>query len=49
MFETDEPQLPWDVERIATTPYDPTHYQQSLFAAPSFEQMFDDVTRWLNR
>jgi phenylalanine-4-hydroxylase len=48
-FESQEPQLPWDVERIANTPYDPTHYQQSLFTAPSFEQMFDDVTRWLNR
>lgn len=48
-FETDEPQWPWDVERIANTPYDPTHYQQNLFAAPSFEQMFDDVTRWLSR
>ena len=48
-FETEEPLLPWDVETIASTPYDPTHYQQRLFAAPGFETMFDDVMRWLNR
>ncbi len=48
-FEAEEPLLPWDVEEIANTPYDPTHYQQKLFAAPSFERMFDDVLRWLNR
>jgi len=48
-FETEEPLLPWDVDTIAKTPYDPTHYQARLFAAPSFEQMFDDVMRWLKR
>jgi len=48
-FESEEPLLPWDVETIAATPYDPTHYQHELFAAPSFEVMFDDVTRWLRR
>ncbi|GAC1428435.1 MAG: hypothetical protein NVSMB68_00430 [Thermoanaerobaculia bacterium] len=48
-FETEEPLLPWDVETIANTPYDPTHYQQKLFAAPGFERMFDDVLRWLKR
>ena len=46
-FETEEPLLPWDVEAIAATPYDPTHYQEKLFVAPSFETMTRDVLRWL--
>ena len=48
-FETDEALLPWDVETIAKTPYDPTHYQHRLYAAPSFDRMLDDVTRWLDQ
>jgi phenylalanine-4-hydroxylase len=48
-FEDEEPLLPWDVNTIANTPYDPTRYQDELFAAPSFERMFDDVLRWLSR
>ncbi len=48
-FETEEPLLPWDVERIANTPYDPTRYQEKLFAAPDFDRVLDDVTRWLAR
>src|SRR5436305_5480687 len=46
-FESEAPLLPWDVEAIAATPYDPTHYQEKLFAAPSFETMTRDVLRWL--
>ena len=46
-FESEEPLLPWDVEAIAATPYDPTHYQEKLFVAPSFETMSRDVLRWL--
>jgi len=46
-FESEEPLLPWDVEAIAATPYDPTHYQEKLFPAPSFETMTRDVLRWL--
>jgi phenylalanine-4-hydroxylase len=48
-FESEEPLLPWDVDAIAATPYDPTHYQEKLFAAPSFEAMTRDVLRWLER
>ena len=48
-FEREEPLLGWNVEEMANTPYDPTMYQHQLFAAPSFEKMFDDVLRWLGK
>jgi len=37
----------WDLEQMATTPYDPTNYQQVLFVAPSFTRMLCDVTAWV--
>ena len=46
-FESEEPLLPWNVETIANTPYDPTHYQENLFVAPAFDAVVDDVIRWL--
>jgi phenylalanine-4-hydroxylase len=46
-FEWEERLLPWDVEAIAATPYDPTRYQERLFVAPSFAAMERDVLRWL--
>ena len=48
-FETEEPLLPWNVDAIARTPYDPTRYQETLFVAPALDAVFDDVTRWLQR
>lgn len=39
--------LPWDPERMASTPYDPTEYQPHYFVAPSFERMISDLTAWL--
>lgn len=48
-FTTLERHVDWDVEQMAATPYDPTHYQDRLFIAPSFDQMIDDVLRWLDR
>lgn len=48
-FERDEPLAEWNVDRIADTPYDPTHYQATLFVAPSFDVMFHDVLHWLQR
>ena len=48
-FESDEPLLPFDVATMAATPYDPTHYQDRLFVAPSFEVMKRDVLSWLDR
>ncbi len=38
----------WDLEVIASTPYDPTDYQPQLFVAPSFERMLADITAWLD-
>jgi len=46
-FETEEGLADWDVERIAATPYDPTHYQQRLFVAPSMRVVVEDVLAWL--
>ncbi|CAN5534050.1 phenylalanine 4-monooxygenase [soil metagenome] len=34
---------PWDLAAMATQPYDITRYQPVLFAAPSPEQLFDDL------
>jgi phenylalanine-4-hydroxylase len=48
-FETEEGLEEWNVERIAAAPYDPTHYQDHLFVAPSFETMCRDVEAWLSR
>jgi phenylalanine-4-hydroxylase len=47
-FEKEEELQPWNVDAIANTEYDPTHYQDRLFVAPSFETMVNDVTAWLN-
>ena len=45
---TDSPALrPWDIERIAQTPFDPTAYQPQLYVAPSFDTMVADLTGWL--
>ena len=46
-FETGANLQPWDLERIAATPYDPTTYQSTLFVAPSFERMTADCAAWL--
>lgn len=48
-FETEEGLEPWDIERIAATPYDPTRYQDRLFVAPDFATVVSDVTGWLAR
>jgi phenylalanine-4-hydroxylase len=48
-FETDEPLTEFDVDMVAATPYDPTHYQNRLFVAPSFVRMTRDVLAWLDR
>jgi len=38
---------PWDVEQMAATPYDITTYQPVLFAAPSFAEMVERLTEFL--
>ncbi|MEL6342102.1 MAG: phenylalanine 4-monooxygenase [Myxococcota bacterium] len=37
----------WDLERMATTRFDPTMYQSTLFVAPSFTRLLVDVTMWI--
>lgn len=44
---TDVEHLPWDLERMATTDYDPTDYQAAMFVAPSHARLRDDLLRWL--
>jgi phenylalanine-4-hydroxylase len=46
-FEREEHLEPWDVDRIAATPYDPTRYQERLFVAPSIASVVADVRAWL--
>jgi phenylalanine-4-hydroxylase len=41
------PLRPWDLNTIAATAYDTMDYQPSLFVAPSYEAMLDDLERWL--
>ena len=48
-FETEEWLTDFDVEVVADTPYDPTHYQDRLFVAQSFDGMTRDVLAWLDR
>lgn len=39
---------PFDLARIAATPFDPTDYQATLFVAPSTEALVQDVGAWLD-
>jgi phenylalanine-4-hydroxylase len=39
--------LPFDLEVMARTPYDPTDYQKVLFVAPSFAAMTRQLEDWL--
>ena len=38
-FESGADLVPFDVDEIVETPYDPTSYQARLFVAPSFERL----------
>ena len=46
-FEAQAKLEPFDIARIAETPYDPTSYQKVLFVAPSFAEMEKRVGGWL--
>ena len=46
-FESQAKLEPFDIARIAQTPYDPTSYQKVLFVAPSFTEMEKRVGGWL--
>lgn len=39
--------LPFDLDRMARTSYDPTNYQKVLFVAPSFREMVHRLEQWL--
>jgi phenylalanine-4-hydroxylase len=39
--------LPWDIDRMAATDYDPTDYQPHYFVAPSFAEMVTSITAWV--
>jgi phenylalanine-4-hydroxylase len=41
-------QLPFDLERMAATPFEPTTYQDELYVAESFAAMVRDVSAWLH-
>lgn len=46
-FEKEATLLPFDLERIAQTPFDPTQYQATLFVAPSEQALLERLTGWL--
>lgn len=48
-FEQEATLLPFDLERIAQTPFDPTQYQGTLFVAASEEALLSTLTQWLER
>ena len=37
----------WDLDRMATTPFDPTTYQSTLFVAPTFTRLLVDLSVWV--
>ncbi|MBS1149454.1 MAG: Tyrosine 3-monooxygenase [Myxococcaceae bacterium] len=46
-FERESTLLPFELQRIAQTPFDPTQYQATLFVAPSEEALLGSLTGWL--
>ncbi len=41
-------QLPFDLERMAATPFEPTTFQDEVYVAESFGAMIRDVSAWLH-
>jgi len=48
-FEAAAELLPFDLDVMADTPFDPTDYQRTLFVAPSFEAVKHGLLDWLAR
>lgn len=46
-FEKESTLLPFDLEHIANTPFDPTQYQTTLFVSPSEDALLASLTRGL--
>lgn len=48
-FESAAELVPFDLDVMAETPFDPTDYQRTLFVAPSFDAMRGELLGWLDR
>jgi phenylalanine-4-hydroxylase len=48
-FEREAKLVPFDLEVIVRTPFDPTQYQSTLFVASSEDAMLSSLTEWLER
>ena len=46
-FEREANLVPFDLEVIVRTPFDPTQYQSTLFVAPSEDALLSSLTQWL--
>ena len=42
-------QLPFDLERMAASAYEPTEIQHEVYVAESFTAMIRDVSAWLSK
>ncbi|MFL5320005.1 MAG: hypothetical protein ACJ790_10160 [Myxococcaceae bacterium] len=47
-FEQKATLLPFDLEKVAATPFDPTDYQGTLFVAESAEALLSELNDWLD-
>ncbi|MCZ6599067.1 MAG: phenylalanine 4-monooxygenase [Planctomycetota bacterium] len=47
-FGTEAELVPWDLDRMAATPYDPTDYQPLVFVGPSYREMVAELLAWLH-
>jgi phenylalanine-4-hydroxylase len=48
-FEKEASLVPFELEQIARTPFDPTQYQSILFVAPSEDSLLSTLTDWLGK
>ena len=48
-FESNSTLMPFELQRIAQTPFDPTQYQQTLFVADSEDALLATLSQWLER
>lgn len=46
-FEKDAELVPFELDRVIETPFDPTDYQSTLFVAKSFDALVDEVEAWV--
>ena len=47
VFERDAKLVPFDLEVVGRTPFDPTQYQSTLFVAASEDALLSTLTEWL--